>query len=239
MKKYEFQEQYDAIQLSLNEFIKDTPELNKIINEVYLKFTNENDRVVFKLIICNTSGGESRYQWSISKYQDCCGIKVVSDLTSIAPHKKNTYVKFLPIITTFLILRQYRAAIATFAYNAYPVKLIRTIDYLNEKLFVNPIQPIAAYNPNSGNIIYTYMVPIRPMILKHPNTTQIFKPEVIKKFDDIHDEAKNSIGGSFTISNWDFYKNQGAPYDTKIAVNQRLTEYFIDLAKTYFTIFIS
>lgn len=245
MKEFEFVSNNEAIELAFEKVLSNTPELCNIITKISISIlpTDNHNVKVYNLNLYQNEDLSVKYEFVLSSYKDCCGIKIVSDMsksTIYTRNKKHPAVKYIPLIAILLLCMVEKKGVITFAFHSNQLKIKYIVDHINDVFFDNRVKPVIFFNPNSYNTVYTYTIPLRPMMLAHlEKSEQIFKPNVVKQFQSIDD---NNMSKQFAVVNtldsgsWSKYKNEDAlkhAYERRIIGNQKCVEYYCNLITSY------
>ena len=231
MKQYEHTKQYEFISVALTEAVKSHPKLCESVDKV--KFI-ESSKWSY-LVELNKDGKTiTQYGFSMSIYQDCCGIKIISDLhcNRIDRYNTDSNIKAIAIIAILSLLRIFKASQVTFAHNNLQSKAEDLIKHIFNKFYITPIKPLVSYNSNSANYISSYIVPVRPFSVQEND--QIFKPEIVEEFSKFDNGISESYDWALTLDDWKHFEQQSlAVYTRQVTNNKLITEYYINLINAY------
>lgn len=245
MKEFEFVSNNEAIELAFEKVLSNTPELCDIITKIRISILPSDNHTVkvYTLKLYQNEELSVKYEFVLSAYKDCCGIKIVSDMNKsmiYTQNKKHTAVKYIPLIAILLLCMIEKKGVITFAFHSNQFKIKYIVDHINNVFFDNRIKPVIFFNPNSYNTVYTYTMPLRPMMLVHSEKSeQIFKPDIVKQFQSINDANMSkqfSVVNTLDSGSWLKYKTEDAlkqAYERRIIGNQKCVEYYCNLITSY------
>lgn len=231
MKQYEYTKQYEFISVALTEAVKSHPKLCDSVDKVTFI---EHSKWSYLVTLNKDGKAITKYGFSMSIYQDCCGIKIVSDLhcNRIDRYNTDSNIKAIAIVAILSLLRIFKASQVTFAHNNLQSKAEDLIKHIFNKFYITPIKPLVSYNSNSANYISSYIVPVRPFSVQEND--QIFKPEIVEEFSKFDNGVSESYDWALTLDDWKHFEQQSlTSYTRQITSNKLITEYYINLITAY------